>query len=146
VALTFATSTDATKTQRGSFSEGQFRVAQSRKNPLTTMSMVGNGLNKCNTKLPKGGALKPTEATAARKRRRTLFSHVKGHFRTRGRNSTATVRGTKWRMTDTCNGTLTTVKQGSVVVRDLRLRRNVVVKAGHSYFARAKLRIKNKKH
>ena len=62
---------------------------------------------------------------------------MKGRFRTRGRNSSATVRGTKWTMTDTCAGTLTAVKQGSVVVRDFTLKKNKTVKAGHHYFARA---------
>jgi hypothetical protein len=139
VALTFATNKSG-GTQRGSFSQGQFQLQQARKNPLTTLSMVGGGLNACKTKLPKGGARKT--ATAARKRSRTLFSHVKGRFRTRGRNSTATVRGTTWRMTDTCSGTRTSVTKGTVVVRDLRLRRNVVLKAGHSYLARAPLQAK----
>jgi hypothetical protein len=144
VALTFATNA-AGGTQRGSFSRGQFRAVQSKKNPLTTISMVGGGLAGCKAKLPKGGARKPAAATPARKRRRTLFSNVKGRFRTRGRNSTATVRGTKWSVTDTCAGTKTSVTQGSVLVRDLTLRRNVLVAAGHSYFARAALR-KKKRH
>jgi ferric-dicitrate binding protein FerR (iron transport regulator) len=61
---------------------------------------------------------------------------VHGRFRTRGRHSTATVRGTKWSMTDTCAGTLTRVTQGSVTVRDLTLRKTKIVKAGHSYLAR----------
>jgi ferric-dicitrate binding protein FerR (iron transport regulator) len=84
-------------------------------------------------------------AAAARKRRRTLFSNVKGRFRTRGRNSTATVRGTQWTMTDTCTGTRTTVKTGSVQVHDFTLRKVRIVRAGHSYLARAPLR-KKKRH
>jgi predicted RNA-binding protein with TRAM domain len=140
VGLTFATNT-AGATQRGSFSLGQFQVQQSKKNPLTTLSMTGGGLNTCKEKIPKGGARK--QAFAARKRRRTLFSNVRGHFATRGRNSTATVRGTKWSMTDTCAGTTTKVTRGSVLVRDLVLKKNRLVKAGHSYFARAP---KAKKH
>lgn len=143
VGLTFATNTSGA-TQRGSFSQGQFHVLQARKNPLTTLSMVGASLNQCKVKLPKGGAPKQSVARAAAKHRRTLFSSVKGRFRTRGRNSTATVRGTKWRMTDTCSGTTTKVTQGSVMVRDLTLKRNVLVKAGHSYLAHAPLR--KKKH
>jgi hypothetical protein len=43
-------------------------------------------------------------------------------------------------MTDTCSGTLTRVTTGSVNVRDFRLRKTVVVKAGHSYLAHASLR------
>ena len=76
--------------------------------------------------------------TAAKRKRRTLFSSVKGRFRTRGRNSAATVRGTSWTMTDTCAGTLTTVKTGSVTVRDFRLRKTRTVRAGHHYLARAR--------
>jgi ferric-dicitrate binding protein FerR (iron transport regulator) len=67
---------------------------------------------------------------------------VHGHFRSRGRNSEATVRGTKWSMTDTCAGTLTTVTRGSVLVRDFGLKKNKIVKAGHTYFARAGTRRK----
>jgi hypothetical protein len=123
---------------KGTFSGGMFVFQQTKKNPLTTLSMTGGGLNGCKTKVPKGGAAKPG-AHAARKRRRTLFSSVKGPFRTRGRHSSATVRGTIWRMTDTCQGTLTSVKQGTVVVRDFRLKKNRVVRAGASYLARAEL-------
>jgi hypothetical protein len=123
------------KAQEGLFSGGQFVLQQTKKNPLTTLSMTGGGLNGCNTKLPKGGS--PRVAAAAAKRKRSLFSSVKGRFATRGRNSTATVRGTQWTMTDTCAGTLTSVKKGSVVVRDFRLRKNVVVTAGHRYLARS---------
>jgi hypothetical protein len=147
VGLTFATNATG-GTQRGSFSEGAFQVLQTRKNPLTTLSMTGGSLNSCKVRLPKGGAPKgvggAATVRAAAKHRRTLFSSVHGHFRTRGRNSTATVRGTKWRVTDTCTGTKTTVTQGSVLVRDLTLNRTRLVAAGHSYLAHAPLR--KKKH
>jgi hypothetical protein len=59
-----------------------------------------------------------------------------GRFRTHGRNSVATVRGTSWVTTDTCAGTRTTVTAGAVSVRDLRRHRTVLVRAGHSYLAR----------
>ena len=48
------------------------------------------------------------------------------------------MRGTIWTTTDRCDGTLTQVKRGTVVVRDFRRRRNVIVRAGKSYLARAK--------
>jgi hypothetical protein len=133
VLLTSARNTTGA-TQAGRFNGGVFTLTQTRKNPLTTVSMTGAKLSAC-SRLPRGGAPKAT--AAAKRKRRTLFGNVKGRFRTRGRNSTATVRGTQWRVTDTCKGTLTTVKTGSVTVRDFRLRKNKVVKAGHSYFARA---------
>ena len=125
----------AGKTQNGDFSQGLFNIAQGRKNPLTTVSMTGGGLNAC-SKLPRGGSAKVATG-AARKRSRSLFSSVKGRFQTRGRNSTATVRGTSYLVKDTCQGTLTNVKTGVVQVRDLRLKRTKTVKAGHSYLARA---------
>jgi hypothetical protein len=128
---------------KGTFSGGMFVFQQSRKNPLTTLSMTGGGLSACKTRVPRGGASKPG-ARAAAKRRRTLFSSVKGPFRTRGPHSSATVRGTQWRMTDTCAGTLTAVKQGTVVVRDFRLKKNRVIRAGGTYLARAGL-VKKKK-
>ncbi|MGI9539876.1 MAG: hypothetical protein ACR2N6_06990, partial [Miltoncostaeaceae bacterium] len=66
--------------------------------------------------------------------RRLWVRDKKGLFRTRGRNSVATVRGTKWLTVDRCDGTLTYVKEGSVVVRDLRRKRNKLVKAGRRHF------------
>jgi hypothetical protein len=47
------------------------------------------------------------------------------------------VRGAIWLTQDCCDGTLTTVKRGTVSVRDFKRRRTVSVKAGHSYLARA---------
>jgi hypothetical protein len=137
VKLTTAESASGGSAGEGTFSGGMFVFQQTKKNPLTTLSMTGGGLKGCSTKVPRGGTPKP--ATQAAKRRRTLFSNVKGRFRTRGRSSSATVRGTVWRMTDTCQGTLTAVKRGSVVVRDFRLRKNKVVRAGGTYLARAGL-------
>jgi hypothetical protein len=115
--------------QHGEFKGSQFVLQQSAKNPLTTLSLGGGGLTKCSGRVPKGGS-------GAQKRRRSLFSNVTGRFRTRGRNSSATVRGTKWTMTDTCAGTLTIVKQGTVVVRDFSLRKNKTLKTGQRYLAR----------
>jgi hypothetical protein len=120
----------AGKTQDGHISQGLFTVQQSRKNPLTTLKMTGGGLSGC-------AATKAKAGSARKKRSRSLFSNVKGRFRTRGRNSTATVRGTRYLVKDTCKGTLTKVTSGRVVVRDLALRRTKTLKAGQSYLARA---------
>jgi hypothetical protein len=129
-----AAASSSGKTQTGHVSQGMFRVLQSRKNPLTTLKMTGGGLNAC-SRLPSGGAPKGIASTV-RRRGRSLFTSVKGRFRTRGRNSTATVRGTRYLVKDTCKGTLTKVLVGSVTVRDLTLRQTKTVKAGHSYLAR----------
>jgi hypothetical protein len=60
-----------------------------------------------------------------------------GRFRTHGRHSQATVRGTRWVTVDRCDGTLTRVTEGSVVVRDFARRRSAVIRAGRSYLAKS---------
>jgi FG-GAP-like repeat len=71
-------------------------------------------------------------------RRVLALLHASGHgkFRTTGRYSAATVRGTQWDTADRCDGTLTRVLRGVVTVRDFRLRRTIAVHAGHSYLAK----------
>ena len=62
---------------------------------------------------------------------------AKGRFRTTGRFSAATVRGTDWGVRDRCDGTLTVVRQGVVLVTDFRLHTTVAVRAGQTYLAKA---------
>jgi hypothetical protein len=68
---------------------------------------------------------------------RRLWGNGTGQFRTRGRYSAATVRGTVWLTEDYCNGTLVRVESGTVAVRDLVRNRTVLVSAGERYFAEA---------
>jgi hypothetical protein len=78
-------------------------------------------------------------ALTARRRRsgRRLWGRDKGgRFRTHGKHSHATVRGTRWVVTDRCGGTLTRVTEGSVVVRDKVRRKRVIVRVGERYLAR----------
>jgi hypothetical protein len=69
---------------------------------------------------------------------RSLWGHDDhGRYRTRGQNSVATVRGTTWVTQESCDGTLTRVIHGAVVVKDRHTHGEVVVKAGHRYLARS---------
>jgi ferric-dicitrate binding protein FerR (iron transport regulator) len=68
---------------------------------------------------------------------RQLWGSGASKFRTKGRYASATIRGTVWNMTDRCDGTLTKVTQGSVTVGDFKKAKNVVVKAGKTYLAKA---------
>ena len=70
---------------------------------------------------------------------RRLWGKGKGDFRTTGRRSSATVRGTWWLVEDRCDGTLTRVREGRVDVRDFRLRKTVKLRAGKRsiYLAKA---------
>jgi hypothetical protein len=80
-----------------------------------------------------------TAAAAAKKpKTRKLWGDGSGSFRTRGQYSSATVRGTKWLTEDSCGKTLTRVARGVVSVQDLVKHKTVLVRASHSYTARAK--------
>lgn len=117
--------------QSGTFGGDPFLIKQRRGSSLTELTLSGRGsLKKCPAR---GGRV----TSAARRVRRRLFGSAHGRFRTRGRYSSATVRGTRWSIEDRCDGTLTRVSSGSVVVRDFGRHRSVRVRAGHSYLARA---------
>lgn len=127
------------KTQSGDFGAGIFKVLQKRRERgLTDLDLVvaSTARRACTTQVGK--------ARAARARRLShrvldlLRSDVAGHFRTRGRFSAATVRGTNWDMVERCDGTLTRVHRGTVLVADFRRRRNILLHPGKSYLARAR--------
>jgi hypothetical protein len=138
--ITMAANRGGSTTQKGQFSKGVFKTKQSKASPLTTATMLGGGNFKRDCKKPKARA-GSAGATAARRRpSRRLFANVKGRFRTRGRHSTATVRGTQYLVKDSCSGTTTRVVKGSVVVRDLVKHRSHIVRAGHRFIARPRKR------
>ena len=124
-------------TQAGQFSAGVFQVLQSRKRSakgLTELRLKGSSFNRCRARGSAAG--RAQAAQLSRRTIRRLRANAKGRFRTRGRHSAATVRGTVWITADRCDGTLTTVKRGKVAVRDLRRKRTVTLRAGKSYLAR----------
>jgi len=129
----------ARRVQSGFFSRGLFQVLQSRKRSargMTELRLKGSSFNRCRT----GRRGRRGSASAAQLSRRTvrrLRSNARGRFRTRGRHSAATVRGTVWITADRCDGTLTTVRRGRVAVRDFRRKRTITVRRGKSYLSRA---------
>jgi hypothetical protein len=127
------TSTAGTgKTQTALFYDGVFKVGQTGgKKPITELKLTGK-LENCAKKSKRA-------SIAARKRKgRRLWGSGKGRFRTRGKRSSALVRGTIWLVEDRCDGsTLTQVKRGTVTVRDFGRRKNVTVKKGRRYVAKA---------
>jgi hypothetical protein len=66
---------------------------------------------------------------------RQVWGKGKGKFRTKGRYSSATVRGTTWLTSDRCGGTFTRVRQGVVEVRDIRKKRTIRLPAPRTYLA-----------
>jgi streptogramin lyase len=124
------------RTQKAKFWNGVFTVRQSKKGKGYTDIYVA----------PATGCRKPaakkSRVSAARKKKRrpnSLWGHDNhGRYRSHGRRSVALVRGTTWLMEERCEGSYTKVKHGKVSVRDLRRKKTVLVRAGHSYLARAR--------
>jgi Ca2+-binding RTX toxin-like protein len=121
------------KTRSGQFRGGTFLFSEIKgRAPLTQLTLTGDAVT-----CPRNGRA-PVLGHAAAKRQ--LWARGRGRFRTRGRNSAATVRGTEWYSKDTCAGTLTVVQSGTVEVRDFVKDKTVVLKRGQRYLARPKRR------
>jgi hypothetical protein len=146
------------ETQQATFTGSVFQVNQKAEGKYTDLKLRGGNFKSCSTRRRRpaarrsvfGRSFLPLAAMTRKHRRRgrrrgvrKLWGKGHGHFRTRGRNGAATVRGTVWMTADRCDGTLVRVRRGLVDVRDFARHRNVSVPAGHSYFARAK---KSKSH
>ena len=122
------------KTNSANFNDGLFKTQQAHaKNAYMTLLLQGGNFGICRTR-----ALGTLSLDAKRKRQvRRLWGNGKGRFTTKGRYSSATVRGTHWLVQDRCDGTLTRVLRGIVKVKDFRRHKTVNVRAGHTYLAKA---------
>jgi len=119
------------RTQTGQFFQGRGIVRQVRaRAPFTTLEVSGPLV--CPRRRSAGAGAVPPPRT------RRLWGNATGRFRTRGRYSSATVRGTIWLTEDRCDGTLVRVRTGRVEVFDQVQRRRVQLRAGQSYLARAR--------
>ena len=117
-------------TATAEFWAGIFRLGQTNgAAPITTLTLLEK------LSCPKSGK---ASAAAKRKKKRRLWGDGKGRFRTKGRYSSATVRGTRWLVEDRCTSTLTRVRKGRVAVRDFAKKKTVVVRAGKRYVAKRK--------
>ena len=122
--------------QAGVFTGGLFQTLQSRRRSgggVFELRLKGSSFKNCTVKASR----KASASRRSKRRIRRLSGNAKGRFRTRGRYSAATVRGTSWGVTDRCDGTLTRVFSGQVTVRDLRRKRNIRLRKGKRYLARA---------
>ncbi len=129
--------TGGTGIQDSEFSGGLFQVLQSRKRSrkgLTELRLKGGSFRNCGSSVRKGDA---QSAKRKKRRIRRLRGNGKGRYRTRGRYSAATVRGTDWTVEDRCDGTLTRVKRGRVAVRDFHRKKTIILRAGKRYLAKA---------
>jgi streptogramin lyase len=124
------------RTQKGTFWGAIFQIRQTRRGRgMTELALRGGSFARCGVKA--GASVVARDSGGRRRAIRRLWGKDRhSRFRTHGRDSVATVRGTRWVTTDRCDGTLTRVKKGAVMVRDLRRHRSHLVTAGHAYLAR----------
>jgi hypothetical protein len=132
------------KTQNATLTGGVFKVTQARTGitkGLTDLTLVEAAFAgaptyaSCKAKSKKSG----DEATIASLSSRTLQllrASAHGKFRTTGRYSSATVRGTVWGISDRCDGTLTRAIRDTVLVQDFVRHVTIVLHAGQSYLAK----------
>jgi hypothetical protein len=126
--LTLATALPGGAVQDGAFRGARFAVRQSR-DGFTDLHLRGRP----------AGCRRAGAARVARKRPRQVRLWGRDHggrFRTHGRDSVTTVRGTEWTVTERCRGTLTEVAEGAVDVRVRRTGRVVHVTAGERHLVR----------
>jgi hypothetical protein len=102
-------------TQSGQFSRGAFTVSQDRSD-TTALRLVGGRSTKtvCGPHARASDAVVGATSSVNSRVLRLLQAQAHGHFRTVGRYSAATVRGTRWQTIDRCDGTLTVDTAGDV--------------------------------
>ena len=136
---TATTASSKGKVQFGDFGAGLFKLLQTRKQKgLTELNIVDNhpARQLCAT-VGKGKKASVAAHHPSTKVLGRLTANSHGHFVGRGQYSSATVRGTTWGVQNRCDGTLTRVVRGELVVRDFRKRKSITLFTGQTYLARA---------
>jgi hypothetical protein len=142
--ITTAGATAKSKLLTGDFTAGIFALLQNRKQKgLTQLNLMDTLSSKkvCASVGKSKGKGTPRELLLAKKLSTKQLGLLKGaasgEFQTKGKYSAATVRGTNWSVSDQCDGTLTKVTRGLVLVRDFKTRKNILLSSGHSFLAKA---------
>jgi hypothetical protein len=121
------------RTNSSRFFSGLFTILQKKsRNAVMTLRLEGGNFRGCGRRQLSG-----LGTDASKRPVRKLWGDGKGRFSTKGRYSSATVRGTKWLVIDRCDGTLTRVLRGVARVRDFAKRKTIDVRAGRTYLAKA---------
>jgi hypothetical protein len=114
-----------------------FKVTQTRSG-LATLALVEGTVkgapSYATCKAKKGKAV---TAALSKKTLQLLHGSAHGKFRTKGRYSAATIRGTIWTIADRCDGTLVHAIKDTVTVDDFVLHKIISLRSGHSYLAQA---------
>jgi hypothetical protein len=121
-------------TQVVTYYAGEFKLTQDR-NGLVVATLLGGSFASCPKARHKAHS---SSAQAAKKKpARKLWAEGHGKYSTKGNYATGAALGTRWVTEDRCNGTLIRVLLHHVLVTNLVTHRHFVIRAGHSYLARA---------
>lgn len=135
-----AAATKGHRPETGVFGGAIFKLTQARSG-LTNLAITEGAFSGAPSfavcKAHKAGEIATASSS---KTLQLLHASAKGKFRTTGRYSAATVRGTKWTIADRCDGTLTHDIVHSVLVSDFVRHKTIVLHAGQSYLAKARKR------
>ena len=132
VTVTTATGTTGA-TQSIDFYQGQFRLTQTP-GGQTVATLAGGNERSCPRPHRR---TRPADITASHTVRK-LWANGHGKYATKGHYAAGAVLGTRWVTEDLCGATLIHVLTDEVAVTDFVKHRRVIVKAGHSYLARAR--------
>jgi hypothetical protein len=124
-------------TQTGEFFGGKFVLTQKRSGEVVAV-LTGGNFASCPTARERSH--RASAASAGRHPVRKLWANAHGKFSTKGNYAAGAVEGTEWLTEDFCNGTLIRVTRDKVLVTNLVRHRHFLVKAGHSWFAKAPAR------
>jgi len=126
--------------QQGRFRAGLFKIRQAARKragatstkPTTDLVLqTPPGLSRA---CAAGSSVRPIKGIV-----RTLAATAKGAFRVLGAAGTVTASDGTWIVSDRCDGTLTEVGRGKVVVHDTKLKKDFTLRSGQGYLAKAKL-------
>jgi hypothetical protein len=124
-------------TQTATFYTGEFRFTQSR-NGVALATLLGGSYASCPNARERAHQVRAASVHAARRRGvRKLWAEGHGSYSTKGNYATGAALGTRWLTEDLCEGTIITVLVHRVTVTNLVTHRRIIVRAGHSYLAKA---------
>ena len=133
VRLTSSKNRSGSQTETADFYRGVFRVLQPASgSPETVLNLVDD------LRSQPGGSARLSRANSRRKGspNNGLWGDGHGNYVTKGHNGSATVRGTIWFTQDRPDGTFFEAKKHSVLVRDFKTHRKILLHAGQQYLAR----------
>jgi len=125
------------KLQTITFSEGEFKLTQTKTGQVVA-TLYGGNFGVCPTPLERGHrASVASHHASGHHVVRKLWSSGHGSYSTQGNYASGAVLGTKWLTEDLCEGTLIRVVTDKVLVTNFVNHHHFIVKAGHSYLVKA---------